>query len=104
MAEEFILAARAASVHWLAGLGWEVVVMARGVFLSKRGARCQYPGQVIGGFLPRLSAFVAQSLGQHFLKDGGGDFLNRLGGGGQPSHACAAHHGLGLSNFVAAVF
>ena len=37
------------------------------------------------------------------MQDGGGDLFNRLGGGGQPANAFAAHHGLGLVDFVAAV-
>ena len=46
---------------------------------------------------------MTEVLRQHFLQDGGGDFFNRLGGAGQPLDPTAAHHGLGLGDFVAAV-
>ncbi len=43
-------------------------------------------------------------VGFDFLQDGGGDFFNRLGGGGQPADARAAHHCFGFRNFHAAIF
>ena len=44
-----------------------------------------------------------QALGQHVLQHGGGDLLNRLVRARQPLHPGAAHHGLSLGHFVAAV-
>ena len=39
---------------------------------------------------------VHQPLGPDLLQDGGGDLFDRLGGGGQPADAGAAHHGFGF--------
>ena len=34
-----------------------------------------------------LACLINESIGLDLLQDGGGDFFNRLGGGGQPSDA-----------------
>ncbi len=38
---------------------------------------------------------VAQAFRPDFLQDGGGDFLDGLGGGREPADASAPHHGFG---------
>src|SRR3990167_861276 len=46
---------------------------------------------------------ILQPLGPDFLQDGGGNFFDGFGGGGQPPYAFAPHHGLGLMDFMAAI-
>ena len=62
----------------------------------------------LGGLFHRLGAskrlLIIQQFGLNVLQDGGGNFFDRLAGGGQPLHARSAHHGFGLAHFVAAIF
>src|SRR3989344_4787988 len=46
---------------------------------------------------------IHQPLRPNLLQDGRRNLFNRLGGGGQPPDACAAHHGLGFGDLHAAV-
>jgi hypothetical protein len=55
------------------------------------------------GLFCALIASINQAFWADFLQDGGGNFFNALVGGGQPANARAAHHGLGLCHFMAAV-